>query len=268
MTRQEVQSNGLKLAEEYSYLVYEWATGLGKSLMAINIIEKFGGNWSIVIAETNHELNWINEFKEHKKEHLLKQVKFFCYQSLHKNLEEENYIFDELHHITSEKRLNLLQQIHLYKLKRFVGLSTTLTKTQKLLIKCMIGDYHIDKVTLSDAIDAGILPEPIVYFVGIDLDTTKRVHRFNFNKDKYAMCTESEMYKRMSDRVDWLKDKYMIERNEFDKIKWLKSANDRKKFLSQCKTKHAKVLLAGLKDKRLICFTGSIEQSEELSNGL
>ena len=84
MNKNLIQQNGLELSDTYPYILYEWATGTGKSLLGIKIIEKFSGNWNIVLAETNHELNWINEFKEHGKEHLLKQVKFFCYASLHK----------------------------------------------------------------------------------------------------------------------------------------------------------------------------------------
>lgn len=267
-TRLDIQNEGLSLTDKYNYIIYEWATGVGKSLVAINNIEKFGGKWNIVLAETNHELNWIEEFKKHDKGYLLKNINFFCYQSLHKNLEDENYIFDELHHITSDIRLNYLQQIHLFKLKRFIGLTATLTRTQKELIKETIGEYYVHKISLDSAIELGILPEPMIYLVGVELDNITKNQIFNFNKTKSVKCSEAEWYKYQSDRIEYLKLKFFTSQQEWDKIKWLKAANDRKKFLSNCKTKHAKVLLNKIGSKRLICFTGSIEQSIELSNGL
>lgn len=267
MTRIEIQQEGLKLTESYNYIMFEWCTGLGKSLVSIQIIEKYGGKWNIVLAETNHEMNWIDEFKKHGKEYLLSNVTFFCYQSLHKNLEGENYIFDELHHVTSDKRLNLLQQIHLGNLKRFVGLSATLTRTQKELIEESIGKFYIHRVSLSQGIDWGILPEPDIYFVGVNLSTTSKYLKYYFTKEKFVMCTEKEYYDRITVRIEALKRQYFATQAGFDKIKWLKLANDRKKFLANCKTRHVRELLKHVDGKRFICFTGSIEQSELLSNG-
>lgn len=268
MNRADIQLEALQHSKLHNNLILEFATSIGKSFTAIQIIELHGGFWNIVIAETNHEQNWIDEFKKHNKEHLLSNVRFFCYQSLHKYLDDENYILDEVHHIFSLRRLNLLTQLKDSNLKRFIGLSATLTRPQKETLKNILGNYFIHKVSLSEAIDEGILPEPVIYFVGVELDNIQKKHTFQFNKLRSMQCTELEMYKKMSQRVDYLKDKYMESRVEYEKIKWLKCANDRKKFLSTCKTKHAQTLLNILKDKRLLCFTGSIEQSEQLSKGL
>jgi len=268
MTREEIQREGLELTKLHYYIMFEWCTGLGKSLVAIQIIELYGGKWNIVLAETNHELNWIEEFKKHNKKYLLDNVTFFCYQSLHKNIEGENYIFDELHHITSEKRLELLQKIHLSNLKRFIGLSATLTRTQKELIEDSIGKFYIHKITLSQAIGWKILPEPTVYFIGVELSNTSKYLKYYFTRDKFIMCTEKEYYDRITSRIETLKKTYFSTQQEFDRIRWLKLANDRKKFLANCKTRHIRELLKYVDNKRFICFTGSIEQSDALSNGL
>lgn len=268
MNKEQVQSQVLELSKLHNNLIIEHATGTGKTYSAIKIIEHFKGDWNIVIAETNHEQNWLDEFKKHKKLSLLKYVKFFCYQSLHKHLDGINYIFDETHHLFSSKRLELFKQIKLNNLKRFIGLSATLSRTQHEKLQYVLGNYYTFKIGLSQAITAGILPEPELYFVGVTLDNTLRNHKFEFNKVKYIMCTEKEYYDKISDKVDWLKSRYMQTREEFHKISWLKCANDRKKFLSDCKTKHARTMLHKLKNKRLICFTGSIKQSEVLSGGL
>jgi superfamily II DNA or RNA helicase len=267
ITKDKIQEEGIKLAEQHKNIVFEWATGLGKSLLAIKIIEKLGGNWNIVIAETVHEANWKEEFIKYKKKKLLARVNFFCYASLHKHTGGENYIFDEVHHCFSSKRLGLLRDIKNNKLKRFIGLSATLTKSQKESLSEILANYHTQKLSLSWGIDNGLLPEPVVHFIGITLDNIHKDEHFYYNKAKFKICTQQEKYNLMSERVDWLKDRYMQTRNEFHKISWLKYANDRKKFLSNCKTQHVRALLDGIQ-ARLICFTGSIEQSESLSKGL
>lgn len=266
-TRENIQSEAVNLSDNFNKIIFEIGTGVGKSLIAIKIIEKHGGLWKIIIAETTHEKNWKDEFIKHDKEHLLENVEFRCYQSLHKILGGENYIFDEIHHLYSNKRIANLAKIQDNGLIRLVGLSATLTMSQKDKIKAVIGQYHIYKVTLSDAITLGILPEPTVYFVGIELDNKYRYLKFNFNKDKSVLCTQREYYTKLSQRIEWLKSRYLESNLQSDKIRWMKSAMDRKKFLCECKTEDAAIILNKLESKRIICFTGSIEQSEKLSNG-
>lgn len=265
ITKDSIQKEVLNLTD--NNIVLEWSTGVGKSLASIRLVEKFGGDWNIVIAETNHELNWIEEFKKHGKEHLLNRVKFFCYQSLKKHLLDENYVFDEVHHLFSQTRINLFTKLKSNNLKRFIGLSATLKITQKQILNNILGNINYQKISLSDAIDSGLLPEPTVYIVSVELDTVKKDCKFHFSRDKYIMCTQREMYNRMCNRIAYLKDQYFNTRQEFDKIKWLKAANDRKKFLSECKTPHAIKVLEYLRYKRLICFTGSVKQAEEISDG-
>jgi superfamily II DNA or RNA helicase len=265
--RELIQEEAVSFSDKYPYCIYEISTGVGKSLIAIRIIESYGGFWHIVIAETVHEQNWINEFQKHGKENLLNQVKFYCYQSLHKNLEGGNYICDEIHHLQSEIRIGHLRTIVGNGLNKFIGLSATLTINQKQKIRDVIGEFHTYRVTMNSAIELGILPQPVVYFCGVNLDNKLRIHRFNFNKDKYVICTEREYYDRISDRIDWYRNQYMESRSESIRLRWLKTAMDRKRFLSECKTVHANNLIQSLSGRRMICFTGSVDQSLSLSNG-
>ena len=268
MTRENLQQEIVELAKVHNNLVIEWSTGGGKTYAAFKIIESLGGNWNIVLAETLHEQNWIAEFKKHGKESLLTSIKFFCYQSLHKNLDGENYIFDEIHRLQSPKRLEFLTQIKSNKLQRFIGLSATLTWLQKLKLELIIGKIHTSKVTLSNAIENDILPEPIVYFLGIDLDDTVKNHIYKFNKYKSIPCTAKKKYELLSQRVDYYKDLYFNGYDPKHKTRWMMSALDRKKFLAEYKTLFAKELLLSLQNKRLICFGHSIEQIEQIANGL
>lgn len=264
MNRETIQSRAVDLSLVSNKLLCELATGVGKTLIAIKIIELHGGFWNIVIAERLHEKNWIDEFKKHGKDSLLKNVRFFCYQSLHKYLSEDNYILDETHHaLGTDKRLEMLSQMN-KSIKRFIGLSATVSKKQKENLQQCIGNYETIKFTISDAIDSDILPEPRVYFVGVELNTNVKKYKFHFNKDKYIMCTEKEYYDRISDRIEYFKQKYFESQKQVDKIKWLKTANDRKKFMAECKTIYAKIILHKLRDKRLICFAASVNQSHQL----
>lgn len=264
MTREEIQADALETIINNKYSIIEIATGVGKSFIAIKAIEIIGGEWSIVIAETNHEQNWIDEFKKHNKEYLLKNIKFYCYQSLHKNIHDTQIIADELHHLlNSEKRLKLLAKLNPSK---FIGLSATISKSQKINLFNNLGEFYLYKLKLDDAIKMNILPEPKIYLIECKLDDVHKIHKFHWNKDKFIMCTEKEFYIQISNRIEYFKLKYFNTHAIIDKNKWLKCATDRKRFLSNIKTKFVKQVL-NKTTKRLICFTGSIEQSEELSGG-
>lgn len=268
-SKDAIQDYAVRLSETYNRIIFEIATGGGKSLSAIRIIERIGGNWCIVIAEINHELNWRNEFILHGREHLLKNVTFKCYASIHKDIKDEHYVLDEIHRVFSDNRLEALKKIiSTQKDKYILGLSATLTRTQKDALHNIIGEYYNFRITISQAVQWGLLPKPSIYLVPVQLDNSKKNHTFSFNKNKTIKCTEKEKYDFISGRIDYFKKKYFDTREEFDKIKWLSAGNTRKKFLSECKTKFAKILVEKLKDKRFICFTGSIKQSEELSKGL
>ena len=266
MDREQVRIKVLELAQRYNYIVLEHPTGFGKTLSAMNIIEQNNEFWNIVIAETNHEKNWIDEFKKHGKESLLKKVRFFCYQSLHKYIGEKNFVFDEMHRLlNSDLRLDLLKTMIASNMKKFVGLSATISKNQKYNLNSIVPLTHYYKITMSEAIENNVLPEPTVYLVEINLDNLNKNVKYQFSKDKFRMCTEREWYIMKTSWIDKLKLIYFNSRSDFDKNRWFRAANERKKFLAEVKTKYANILLAKLKEKKLICFANSIDQAKYLS---
>ena len=266
--RDEIQNKAVELALKHQNYIAEFATGVGKSLVAIKIIELIDVKWNIVVAETNHIKNWEDEFIKHDKKHLLKRVKMFCYASLHKHTKGTHYIFDEIHHLLlSEKRLQSLEKIIKSNLIKFIGLSATLNKTMKINLERLVPNIFYHKLHLSNAININLLPEPVVYLIGIKLDTEEKKYTFAYSNKKSINCTQKEWYDLQEKRIEYLKKVYFTSRQEWDKIKWLRAGGSRKKFLSDIKTPHAKGLLNSLKDKRLICFTHSINQSEQLSKG-
>lgn len=268
-SKDSIQDYAVKLSENYNNICLELATGLGKSYAAIRIIESIVGKWNIIINETAHELNWKQEFIKHNKEYLLSNVSFTCYASLHNKVDDTNYVFDECHHILSDKRLNLLQQIVFSQKNKFnILLSATLTWKQKETLEFYLGNLKIFKISISQAIDWNLLPKPSVYLIPIELNNTIKDYEFVFNKDKKMKCTQEVYYEKITERFEYLKTQYFASRNEFDKIKWLRIGGVRKQFLANCKTKYVKILLDKLKDKRLICFTGNIPQAKELDKTL
>ena len=262
MTREELHNfiatyNGNKL-------LLEVATGYGKTLSAILLIEKLGGSWNIVVAETAHINTWRAEFTKHGKEHLLKSVNIFCYQSLHKYKDGGNYVFDEVHHLLSVKRLAIARSINYLNV---IMLSATVTTYQKTQLKYSIGEFDIVKITLSEAIKAEVLPEPIVYFIGFNLNDNVRTYKYSFTKDKSITVTEQEWYNKQSAYIDVLKQRFEQSYSQSDKLRWLTAANKRKKFLADVKTKYARIILSELQNRRLLCFASSIPQSEQLGAG-
>lgn len=266
--KSNIQDTGVILAKNNPFYIAEFATGVGKTLLFIKLLEEMGGKWNIVLAETNHKNNWIDEFIKHDKVGLLKNVEFFCYASLHKHLNDENYCFDEVHTLlNTPRRLNFLRDLVDMNLKRFVGLSATLSRTQKSNLNDILPNVFYHKVPISYAIEKEILPEPKVYLIGIDLKATKQIHPFNVTKNKTLYYNSVDWYNAQSNRIDYYKQLYFNSRNEWEKTRWLREGNNRKKFLAELKTPFAAQLLTKLQDKRLICFTYSISQSEILSKG-
>lgn len=264
-TKTEIQDYAVQLAETTPNLLLELATGLGKTLAAIRIIEKVKGKWMIVIAETNHELNWTDEFKKHDKEYLLKNVEFVCYQSLHKIVDNYNYCFDEAHHLLSDRRVAILHDISIRQFaKHNLFLSATLSWKQKDTIRGVFNDLQEFKISISKAIELGLLPIPSVYLIPVELDDTRRNLTFHFSKTKSTTCTQAGYYKLITDRVEYFKEKFFTERTQRYKLAWLKAGNDRKKFLCECKTEAAMDLMQKLISKRTICFAGSIQQATEV----
>lgn len=113
-----------------------------------------------------------------------------------------------------------------------------------------------------------------------------------------VLCTQKQRYQMISDEVDYMRDyyiqrydeiseKYSSERLsqfepdiqkklfkekdkqlktiEYFKLKWLNAGSQRKRTIADIKTPVAQRILEKIKDKKLICFTGSIDQAKKLA---
>jgi len=289
----QIQKEAVDLFSKYDTIALEWATGTGKSLAAILCIEARipvdGKKWYILCEEIKHIENWKQEFILHNKEHLLAHVEIFCYASVHKYVNTEaNLVLDEAH-VASDLRLSYLQTI---KADKVIVLSATLPIERKQLIKKW-RDFISFEVSLSDAIENGLLPEPRIYKVEIVLDNIAEKYIYQYKRGfgkkpitvscRYSefdavlrkmydvksfiisvRCTARQSYAMYSrDMYDW-KETSDIEQSSYAFRMYLQKGSARKRFLAEYKTPYVHQVLGLIGKKRLICFCGSVKQANLL----
>lgn len=293
MTRDEIQEKAVHLISLNDRLLLSWATGVGKTFAFIKMQEFLNAQetW-IVVAEVAHIKNWENEYKKHNKEHLLLKTKIFCYASLKNNLNKKIDLLclDEGHHAASELRLDHLSSITATKI---VALTATLNADKKMSLEGLFGRFNTFSISLKQAIDWGIIPKPKIFIIPLELNQIdynctleeswgkkeKRIiikcnylDRWEYlkNKDKYPnvtlimSCTEWQKNSHLDTKVTYWKNLYMRTRQEFQKVKWLLTGSERKRFLGNIKSDKVKPFIEKLNSKRFICFCTSIEQAEYL----
>ena len=300
MTREELQIQSLSLIEQSNRVALQWCTGLGKSRMAISMANYLADkefkecgeplNVLLVVAETAQKSNWKMEFDKWGLK--IDNIVMECYASLKKyrNSYWDLVIFDEAHHLGSDLRMDVLTELHA---QNIILLSATLPDQVMQAVTEVFGEFVTSKVTLKEAIEWGILPQPKVYLIPLTLDSTypnctiieewgkkeKRVtykckfhERWEYirNKNKYPnvtleiTCTQQQKYDYLSDQFEYWRSQFFKTRQEFIKNKWLQVGSKRKRFLGESKTDAVRLLLHKIRDKRFICFCTSIEQAELL----
>lgn len=306
--KNKIQKTSVDLSKNHRFLCLEWSTGVGKSLAAIKIIEnqyKDNNNIKVYIIckENNHKKNWIEEFKKHKKDYLLKNVSIVLYTSMHKEDESADLlIMDECHALTG-KRIEKLRQV-LSKKTRVVFLSATIPKEKKVLMNSFCRPIKYFPLPLNEAFKLGLLPEPRLFIHHVDLKESKELYNLKLRKSKsfdengkekfvycdyldrrealkntkknigvIARCNQIEFYFGISDLMDY----YVSIAEDYDKPmglrigcrnKYLNLASQRKSFLSKVKGEYVKDLVMDFRKnhKRFICFTGSVEQARKIGS--
>lgn len=295
MTREELHIQTSELIKTNKRIALQWCTSLGKSRCSIemaNYLYKQNNNLKIllVVAESAHKDNWAKEMLKWRL--LSNYVTVECYASLpkYKGTNWDLIIFDEAHHLGTDLKLDILQSIIT---EYVILLSATLPDTLIQVLTRIFGEFKVSKVSLKEAIDEGMLPQPKVFLIPLKLNSTiynctiteewgdkdKRVtykctypQRWEFirNKKKYPnvtlhiSCTQLQKYTYLTEQFEYWKNTYMRSRQEYMKNKWLQAGSLRKRFLGNIKTEYVKILLKKLQRKRLICFCASIEQADYL----
>lgn len=280
--------------------IIQWATGLGKSAMAIKLAngiiiknEELGINRTkvlLVVAELAHIDNWSKELE--KFSFMKCDLTVICYASLvkMKNTSWDICIFDEVHHLFSDLRFSIFKTMNI---KRFIGLSATLTAEMKVTLKSWLTDIHFSEVALKDAIEMEAIAEPKIFIHRLELNNTDKDCTIEIKcgsgknkilcqyKDRYIylkqrktldavitiLCTEREKYQYLNDQFEYYRDMFMKTRKDYLKNKWLRSGLERKLFLAERKTSHVdKFIKERMNNKRYICFCMNIAQANFLND--
>lgn len=297
MTRDDINKKSIKLAKENKILALEFATGIGKSKIALDIINSLFitrvPTVLLVVAELTHFDNWKKEAFKWNYDKLWNTITCVTYASLkkHKDMKYDIIILDEAHHIGSDLRLDIIDNIQFDKM---LLLSATLGESLKQYISSMFNtQIKSYKITLQQAIDWKILPKPKIYLIPLILNTTnvsekiieewgkvslRKKYKCTYqerweyikNKKKYPnvileiSCTPYQKYIYLTEKFEYFKKFYFRNRNEAVKNKWLQLGSQRKRFMSELKTPIVKKFLKHVTNNRYICFCGSIEQADIL----
>lgn len=270
MTREEVNNLALSKIDKAKYLILELITGMGKTKVAIDLInhicdrvfrnDECPTTILILVAKTVHKQTWRNEIEKWggiKSDYITIE----CYESL-KNYENSYFdvvVADEMQHL-SEARIDVLETIHIN--ESFIGLSATIKRDMR--------DYFIHshkaeviKCGLKEAVEDEVLPEPTVYLLPLTLDTTNYTYKVKkFGRD--IITTQKGYYDSVSSLIEWYKNKYFNSRNERMKNLWLSTAGKRLKWCAEQKEALVLSLLDKFRNYKTLTFCSSIEQSERL----
>jgi len=279
-------------------VILKWATGCGKSKMAIDLINYAIGGIAhkpvsilFLVAEKAHIDNWKDEFEKWNLQKVGIEVNIICYASLKKvvNLSYDIIVMDEAHHVFTEKRLTALWSLskNTSKDSYIFLLSATLPYSKQDEIEDIFGRFTISTVTLKEAIKKEILPDPTIYVIGMNMDNSKADQEIKVGKGSnlpevkwenrmgyitkkipcVIKCTQWQKYLHLTSTMDYWKGRYEFSRNEFHHTMWVNGGSQRKRFLGECKTEAAKELLNHIsKRRKLVCFCASVPQANEISS--
>ena len=180
----------------------ELPTGFGKTKASVDLTnyllnskwykDKKEINILILVAKRVHKQTWKEEIEKWGGIHhptAKIHIRMECYESMHKcNDFYDIALFDEIHHVGSENRLELLKGI---KFGYLIGLSATIPKKLKMLFKYR---YHSEVVScdIVEAIEDDILPEPQILLFPLILDNRNPTETWELNaKEKGAIAYQN-----------------------------------------------------------------------------
>lgn len=289
--KSQTQQAEFDKCKDMQRVILQWATGVGKSKGTIDLIKHICKKYRhkpevyFIVAERAHIKNWQDEFRKWSLDTSSVSLHMLCYASLHKIRDRfmDILILDEGHHSFTEKRMDVLSRV--YPMYVYM-LSATLSKNKISQIEDIFGKFYISKVTLKDAIDKSILPDPKLYIKTMELDNTVPNQEIVIegsnpvtvkweDRNKYIFkripciikCTQKQKYIYYSNLMEYWKGRYQHSHNEFHHNKWVNLGSQRKRYLGSLKSQDVRNLLNTLPENtRYICFCASVNQAEELGS--
>jgi len=289
MTREELKE--IILSYKQKHTILQLPTGYGKSRIALEILNSRypeGGPVLIVVPKLVLIDTWKAEINKWYPKNKW-DITFTTYVSFHKHSIKswDMVIFDECHHITDRIKESFYQ----YRYRNTLYLSATVKRELISWLKYKYrNNIDIVKLSLKDAIDDNVLPEPKVFLIPLGLNNTyasevyiknkkaKKVIETTYaNRKKYwsaknvqlrIKCTPYEYLKIMDDQISFYKTLYMNSQAPYQKNLWLHLAGERLKYLSIKKEEMIKKILKKLSKKRVITFCSDIAQTERLGKNI
>ena len=273
-------------------VVLRWATGVGKSKMAIDLVNHVASNSKhkpvkilFVVAERAHIKNWQDEFEKWHLRFDKIATHVICYASLHKERgnDYDVIVFDEAHHAFTEKRMAILETMDA---ANIIMLSATLSLQKIEEMEDIFGKFIVSTISLKKAVATDLLPDPKVYLIEMELDNNnpnqyiligngsnlpevkweERAKYIYKNIPCRIICTAKQKYDYLSSSMEYWKQRYERSHNDFHRNRWVNLGSQRKRFLGELKTDYVRALVETLpEDKRFICFCTSVSQAEELN---
>lgn len=316
--RRQMQAAAIRSVVEDRFVIVNWGTGVGKSRVGIGAVEevfKLGGlRILLLVDQTFHKSNWQKEFEDAKgEEHgrrLFESITVECYASLPKYVgtQWDLIVADEAHHLRGENRIALLEQV---KTERMLCLSATVSckgdgEDLLAMLNSTFGFFRSFDFGVQDAIDTGILAEPVVHIHVLPIEDVsgrmdvveewgkkeRRVkisatyadYKQYLDKQKYPAatmtidCTMEEAYRYYSRQTELAAMKYKKLSDDRDadpktvmwaKNRYVRCGGQRKLIIGKAKTVFARGLVGYLDKKGLkyLCFCADVDQAIELGGG-
>lgn len=282
MNRETTEKEVLEIKN--NNILLEFPTGFGKTKIAIGRAKALKCKDILIVVYRNvHKSTWAKEIQTWWKG-CDARITMTTYSSLHKyGGKYDMCIFDECHHL-SERCRELVKSID----ARYVTLlSATVTFKLKNEFCLLFPQLYISRISLRQAIDDHVLPDPRVFLIPMEISNTEEMRflwknksgkgqtryvkwqdRWDYANDTIhpivVTCTNKQYLGYLNSQIDYWRSRYMRSSSEPLKNKWLRLCNVRLRWLSDLKTPYVKKLLGFLDDKRTITFCSSVSQTVKL----
>jgi superfamily II DNA or RNA helicase len=262
MTRDELQAAAALRLKQDKRLICQWATGSGKSRVALNFIKEHPGSTLILVPERDNISNWIAEFDKFGVSTM--GVEIACYASVHKyeGTSWNLLVLDESPHADTDLKEMFLSTI---KAEYVLALGAYLRDEEKDTLRRIYGDFTIWTINLKAAINAGFIPTPSVRVIHMNLDNRDRKYM-----SRYGKSTALEAYGYIDKQVKDAVAAYNSHPTEWAKIVMQRLGSERKRVLGQLKEDAVARVCEALrqKNKRFLCFCSTIDSAKKLGGDL
>lgn len=259
MNRETLQAQAVDLLEHYKRLMCLWATGTGKTAVALKFIQRHPGiRTLILVPEANNIQNWFTEFEKFGVD--VFGVEIACYASLHKfeYTQWDFLVLDEAPHVDTDLKFDQLTTIDA---DYVLALGAVISEEEQLTLQNLFGQFKKSVVSLDQCIAYGILPSPQIRILHIKLDDIPGQFKYDGK-----LLSAKGLYDAMSVKVNNAVCTYNSKQNTFTKNKMNLAGAERKRMLGTMKESVIRNICEELKkrNKRFICFCSTVKQAETL----